>query len=126
MLYAIKHNLLLCFALLHNVTLRVKGFRGKTPILRGPERLGQPPPRHAKRARLAAFDKIGNAFSLTHSQMIVQQFRQLNMCCRHLYYMKTGHEINCCVFKSRECRYLEVKRNSTERNSTETNNIYIL
>ena len=69
----------------------------------GPERLGQQPPRNAKRARLAAFDKIGNVFSLTHSQMIAKQFRQLNVNCRHLYFMKTGHEINCCVFKSREC-----------------------
>ena len=25
------------------------------------------------------------------------------MYCHHLYFMKTGHEINCCVFKSREC-----------------------
>ena len=103
MLYTIKQNSFFCFALIHNVTLRVKGFRSKTPTLRGPERLGQPPPCHAKRARLAAFDKIGNVFSLTYSQMIAQQFRQLNVHCRHLYFMKTGHEINCCVFKSREC-----------------------
>ena len=70
---------------------------------RGPERLHQPPPRNAKCARLVAFDKIGNVFSLTYSQMIAQQFRQLNEYCRHLYFMKTGHDINCCVFKSREC-----------------------
>ena len=40
--YTIKQNSCLCFALIQNVTLRVKGFRGKTPTLRGPERLGQP------------------------------------------------------------------------------------
>ena len=94
----------LCFALIHNVTLRVKGFRGKTPTLRGPECLGQPPPRNAKSARLAAFDKIGNVFSFTYmySQMTAQQFRPFGVYCRHLYFMKIGHEINCCVFKSRE------------------------
>ena len=80
-----------------------KGFRGKTPTLRGPERLGQPPPRNAKSARLAAFDKIGNGFSFTYSQMTAQQFRQLGVYCRHLYFVKVGLEINCCVFKSREC-----------------------
>ena len=103
MLYAIKASSILCFALIHNVTLRVKGFRGKTPTLRGPERLGQPPPRNAKSPRLAAFDKIGNVFSFTYSQMTAQQFRQLVVYCRHLYFMKIGHDINCCVFKSREC-----------------------
>ena len=76
---------------------------GKTPTLRGPERICQTPPRNTKRARLTAFDKIGNVFSLTYSQMIAQQFRQLNVYRRHLYLMKTGHVINCCVFKSREC-----------------------
>ena len=85
------------------MSLLVKGFRGKTPSLRGPERLGQPPPRNAKSARLAAFDKIGNVFSFTYSQMTAQQFRQLDVYCRHLFFMKIGHEINCCVFKSREC-----------------------
>ena len=90
--------------MIHNITLTVKGFRGKTSTLRGPERLCQPPPRHAKRARLTAFDKIGNVFSLTYYQMIAQKFRQLNVYCRYLYFMKTGHEINCCVFKSRECK----------------------
>ena len=103
MLYAIKRNSFLCFALIHNVTLGVKGFRGKTSTSRGPERLGQLPQRNAKHARLAAFDKIGNVFALTYSQMIAQQFRQLNVYFRHLYFMKTGHDINCCVFKSREC-----------------------
>ena len=78
-------------------------FRGKTSTPRGPERLGQPPQRNAKRARLAAFDKLVNVFSSTYSQMIAQQFRQLNVYCRHLYLMKTGHDINCCVFKYREC-----------------------
>ena len=56
-----------------------------------------------QRARLAAFDKIGNVFSLTYSQIIAQQFRQLNVYCRNLYFIKTGHDINCCVFKYREC-----------------------
>ena len=98
--YAIKQNSFLCFALIHNVSLRVKGFRGKTPTLHGPESLGQPTPRHAKRARLAAFDNIGNVFSLMYShQLIAQQFRPMNVFCRHLYFMKTGHEINCCAFK---------------------------
>ena len=54
-------------------------------------------------ARSAAFDKIKNVFSLTYSQMIVQHFRQLNVHCFHLYFMKTGHELNCCVFISCEC-----------------------
>ena len=98
-----KRNSFLCFAPINNVTLNVKGFRGKMSTPRGPERLGQLPPRNAKRARLAVFDKIGNLFTLTYSQMIVQQFRQLNVYCRHLYFMKTGHVINCCVFKTCEC-----------------------
>ena len=106
MLYAIKLSSFLCFALIHNVTLRVKGFRGKTPTLHGPKRLGQPPPRNAKSARLAAFDKMGNVFSFTYSQMTAQQFRQLD-----LYFMKIGHEINCCVFKSCECREFYISDN---------------
>ena len=61
------------------------------------------PPRNAKRARLAAFDKIGNVFSLIYSQMIAQQLRQLNVYCRHLYFIKIGDKLNCCVFISREC-----------------------
>ena len=65
MLYVINRNLFLCFALINNVTLRVKEFLGKTSTPRGPERLGQPTPCNAKRARLARFDKIGNEFSLT-------------------------------------------------------------
>ena len=98
-----KRNSFLCFALIHNFPLSVKGFRGKTSTPRGPERLGQHPTRNEKGARLAAFDRIGNVFSLTYSQMIAQQFRQLNVYCRHLYSMKTGLDINCCVFKSYEC-----------------------
>ena len=35
--------------------------------------------------------------------MIALQFRQSNVYCFHLYFMKTGHELNCCVFISREC-----------------------
>ena len=35
--------------------------------------------------------------------MIAKQFRQLNVNFCHLYFMKNGHDINCCVFKSREC-----------------------
>ena len=93
----------MCFGLIHNVTHRLKGFRGTTSTPCGPERLGQPTPRNTNRARLAAFDKIGNVFSLTYSQMIAQQFGQLNVYCRRLYFMKTGHDINCCVFKYREC-----------------------
>ena len=103
MLYAIKASSILCFALIHNVTLRVNGVRGKTSTLRGPERLCQPPSRNAKSARLAAFDRIGNVFSFTYSLMTAQQFRQLVVYCRHLYFMKIGLEINCCVFKSLEC-----------------------
>ena len=103
MFYAIKQHSFLCFAFIHNVTRRVKGFQSKTPTLRGQERICQTPPRNKKRDRLAAFDKIGNVFSLTYSQMIAQQFRQLNVYRRHLYFMKTDHEINCCGFKSREC-----------------------
>ena len=37
MLYAINPSPFLCFALIHNVTLRVKGFRGKASTLRRPE-----------------------------------------------------------------------------------------
>ena len=92
MLYAIKPSSFLCFALIHNVTLRVIGLRGKTQTLRGHERLGQPPQRNAKSARLAAFDKIGNVFSFTYSQMTAQQFRQLDVYCRHLYFMKFGQK----------------------------------
>ena len=44
-----------------------------------------------------------DVFSFTYSQMTAQQLRQLDVYCRHLYFMKIGHEINCCVFKSREC-----------------------
>ena len=108
MQYAIKPSAFCCFALIHNVTLIVKGLRGKTPTLRGTERLGQPPPRNAKSARLAAFDKIENVFSFTYYQMTVQQFTQLNVYCRHQYFMKIGHEINCCVFKSRECMLVAI------------------
>ena len=103
MLYAIKQNSFFCFAIIHNVTLRVKGFQGKTPTLRVPECICKTSLRNTKRTILAAFDKIGNVFSLTYSQMIAQQFKQLNVYCRHLYFMKADHEINCCVFKSREC-----------------------
>ena len=99
----IKQSLFLCFALIHNVTLRVNGFQGKTSTLRGPERICQSPPRNAKRTRLAAFDKIGNVFSLTYSQMIAQQLRQLSVYCRHLYFIKIGDELKCCIFISREC-----------------------
>ena len=103
MLCAIKYNSFLCFALIYNVTLRLKGFEGKTSTQRGPERLCQTPPRNAKRARLAAFDKIRHEFSLTFSQMIAYLFRQLNVYCCDLYFMQNGHELNCCVFISREC-----------------------
>ena len=104
MLSAIKWNsfFLFCSHTQCYSRIRVKVFRGKTSTPRGQERLGQPPPRNAKRARLAAFDKIGNMFSLTYSQIIAQQFRQLKEYCRQLFFMKTSHEINCCVFKSRE------------------------
>ena len=100
----VKRQSFLCFALIHNVTLKVKGFRGIKSAPRGPERLGQPPSRNEKRARLATFDETGNVFSLTYSQMVAQQFRHLNVYCRHLYFMKTGHDIHCCVFKYRECK----------------------
>ena len=83
--------------------LRVNGFQEETSTLRGPELLFQSPPRNAKRARLAAFDKIGNVFSLIYSQMIAQQLRQLNVYCRHLYFIKIGDKLKCCVFISREC-----------------------
>ena len=95
-----KCNLFLCFAFIHNVTKRVKGFRGN---LRGPESLCQTPARNAKRDRSAEFDKFRNVFPLTYSHMIAQHFRQLNVYCFYLYFMKTGHELNCCVFISREC-----------------------
>ena len=35
--------------------------------------------------------------------MIALHLRQLNIYCRHMYFMKTGHELNCCVFISHEC-----------------------
>ena len=34
--------------------------------------------------------------------MIAQHFRQLNVYCFHLYLMKNGNELNCCVFILRE------------------------
>ena len=34
--------------------------------------------------------------------MIAQQPKQLKTHCRHLNFMKTGHELYCCVFISRE------------------------
>ena len=43
-----------------------------------------------------------------YTQIIAQQVSQLNVYCRHLYFMKTGHEIHCCVFKSCECRMISV------------------
>ena len=104
MLYAIKQSSFLCYALIHNVTVRVNGFQGKTSTLRGPERFCQSPLRNAKRVRLAAFDTFGNVFSLMYSQMIAQQLRQLNVYCRHLCFIKIGDELKCCVFISRECR----------------------
>ena len=112
----------MCFALIHNVTLRVKEFQGKTSTPRGPERLGQPTPCKAKCARLAAFDKIGNVFSLTYSQMIAQQFRQLHVYCRHLCFMKTGHDIDCCVFNYRECimHWTNTKREKMETSIFQT------
>ena len=70
--------------------LRVNGFQEETSTLRGPERLFQSHPRNAKRARLTAFDKIGNMFSLINSYMIAQQLKQLNLYCRHLFFIKIG------------------------------------
>ena len=93
----------LCFALIHNVTVRVNGFQGKTSTLHSPEGLYQSHLRNAKRARLAAFDQIGNVFSLMYSQVIAQKLRQLNVYCRHLYFIKIGDELKCCVFISHEC-----------------------
>ena len=72
--------------------LRVNEFQEGTSTLCGPERLFQSPPRNAKCPRLAAFDKIGNVFSLIYSQMITQQLWQLNVYCRHLYLIKIGDE----------------------------------
>ena len=40
-----------------------------------------------------------------YSQMIAQHFRQLNVYGFHLSFIKTDHELNCCVFISRECKY---------------------
>ena len=70
--------------------LRVNGFQEKTSTLHGPERLFQSPACITKRSRLAACDKIGNMFSLIYSQMIAQQLRQLNVNCRHLYFIKSA------------------------------------
>ena len=61
--------------------------------------------RKEKRARWAASDKIRNVFSLLYSQMIAQQLRQLKVNCRHLYFIKVGDELKCCVFISREYKY---------------------
>ena len=36
-------------------------------------------------------------------QIIAKQFRQLNVYCRHLYFIKIGDELKCCVFISLEC-----------------------
>ena len=54
-------------------------------------------PSNATRARLAAFDIIRIMFLLTYANLIAQQLRQFNIYCHHLYFMKTGHELNCCV-----------------------------
>ena len=62
-------------------------------------------PRKAKRTRFAAFDKIRNVFALLYSQMIAQQLRELNANCRHLYFIKIGDELKCCVFISRGYKY---------------------
>ena len=67
--------------------LWVKGFQGKTLTVRGPECLNQSP--------RVTLDKIRYFFSFTYAQMKAY--------CPHLYFMKTGHELNCCVFISREC-----------------------
>ena len=56
--------------------------------------------RNAKRARLAAFDKIRNVVPLTYTQMIAQQRRQLNIYRCYLYFAKTGHEF-IVVFSNR-------------------------
>ena len=44
--------------------------------------------------------------------MIAKQFRQLNVYCRHLYFMTTDHDINCYVFKYRECILMTVPAGS--------------
>ena len=59
--------------------------------------------RNVKRSKLAAFDKIRNVFSITYAQVIAKELSPLEVHCRHIYYAKTGHEFNCCVFISREC-----------------------
>ena len=54
---------------------------------------------------LRHFDKIRNGFSLIYAQMTAfKKLRQLNIYCCYMYFMKTGHEYDCCVFISRECR----------------------
>ena len=75
MLYAITQSSFLCFALIHDAILWVKGFQGKMSILCGPERLCQSAPRNAKCARLAGCDKIRNVVSLTFVHMIAQQLK---------------------------------------------------
>ena len=43
--------------------------------------------------------KIRNVF---FSLAYANRLRQLNIYCRHMFFIKTGHEFNCCVFISRE------------------------
>ena len=71
-----------------------KHFKGKRLTQSGQERIVQMPPRHTKPARLAACAKMGILFELTCVHMFAQHLSQLNVYCRHLYYMKTSHEIN--------------------------------
>ena len=40
--------------------------------------------------------------------MIAQHFRQLNVHCLHLYFIKAAPDINGCVFKYRECKVIQL------------------
>ena len=81
----------------------MKGCQDRTSTLRSPEHLHQT--RHGTQNAIDPrhLIKLEIFFSLTYSQIIAQQFRQLNVYFCHLYFMKTSHELNCCVFISREC-----------------------
>ena len=96
MLDAIK-QFIFVFRSITQCQLGVKDFQGKTSTLSGPEHICHSPKRNTKRARLVAFDKIRNVFSLTYAQMIAKELRQLNIYCHHMHFMKTGHEFNCSV-----------------------------
>ena len=114
MSHARKNVIYFCVvAFIDNVTLRVKGFRGKTSTHVVQNAFAKHP--HVTQNALDRLHliRLEMFFSLTYSQIIAQNFRQLNVNFFHLNFMKTGHELNCCVFISRECIFIDKFLTST-------------